>query len=93
METRQCAHTCTRTHCMFYPPSLTLLFSAPLSGLHLAVLHSQQEALMSLTQVVAALPGEEVLNRRNHLYQVCSQRTLHSTHSYVIVHRLQQDYI
>lgn len=43
---------------------------APLSGLHLAVLHSQQEALKSLTQVVSALPGEEVLNMRNHLYQV-----------------------
>ncbi|XP_040903900.1 nuclear factor NF-kappa-B p105 subunit isoform X2 [Toxotes jaculatrix] len=39
------------------------------TGLHLAVLHSQQEALKSLTQVVSALPGEEVLNRRNHLYQ------------------------
>uniref|UniRef100_I3J9E1 Nuclear factor kappa B subunit 1 n=1 Tax=Oreochromis niloticus TaxID=8128 RepID=I3J9E1_ORENI len=40
-----------------------------LSGLHLAVLHNQQEALKSLTQVVSALPGEEVLNMRNHLYQ------------------------
>nr|XP_040029094.1 nuclear factor NF-kappa-B p105 subunit isoform X2 [Gasterosteus aculeatus aculeatus] len=39
------------------------------TGLHLAVLHSQQEALKSLTQVVSALPGEEVLNMRNHLYQ------------------------
>uniref|UniRef100_A0A8C6NI35 Nuclear factor kappa B subunit 1 n=1 Tax=Nothobranchius furzeri TaxID=105023 RepID=A0A8C6NI35_NOTFU len=39
------------------------------TGLHLAVLHSQQDALMSLTQVVSALPGEEVLNMRNHLYQ------------------------
>ncbi|XP_034038128.1 nuclear factor NF-kappa-B p105 subunit isoform X2 [Thalassophryne amazonica] len=39
------------------------------TGLHLAVLHSQQEALRSLTQVVCALPGEEVLNIRNHLYQ------------------------
>ncbi|KAF7651309.1 hypothetical protein LDENG_00112630 [Lucifuga dentata] len=39
------------------------------TGLHLAVLHSQQEALKSLTQVVSALPGKEVLNRRNHLYQ------------------------
>uniref|UniRef100_A0AAQ4QNQ7 RHD domain-containing protein n=1 Tax=Gasterosteus aculeatus aculeatus TaxID=481459 RepID=A0AAQ4QNQ7_GASAC len=39
------------------------------NGLHLAVLHSQQEALKSLTQVVSALPGEEVLNMRNHLYQ------------------------
>ncbi|KAK9518504.1 hypothetical protein VZT92_023810 [Zoarces viviparus] len=39
------------------------------TGLHLAVFHSQQEALKSLTQVVSALPGEEVLNTRNHLYQ------------------------
>ncbi|XP_015228769.1 PREDICTED: nuclear factor NF-kappa-B p105 subunit isoform X1 [Cyprinodon variegatus] len=39
------------------------------TGLHLAVLHSQQEALMSLTQVVSALTGEEVLNMRNHLHQ------------------------
>ncbi|KAM4555286.1 nuclear factor NF-kappa-B p105 subunit [Odontesthes bonariensis] len=39
------------------------------TGVHLAVLHSQQEALRSLTQVVSALPGEEVLNTRNHLYQ------------------------
>lgn len=39
------------------------------TGLHLAVLHGQQEALRSLTQVVSALSGEEVLNMRNHLYQ------------------------
>ncbi|XP_037635718.1 nuclear factor NF-kappa-B p105 subunit isoform X2 [Sebastes umbrosus] len=39
------------------------------TGLHLAILHSQQEALKSLTQVVFVLPGEEVLNMRNHLYQ------------------------
>ncbi|TKS65039.1 NF-kappa-B p105 subunit Nuclear factor of kappa light polypeptide gene enhancer in B-cells 1 Nuclear factor [Collichthys lucidus] len=39
------------------------------TGLHLAVLHSQQEALKSLTQVVCVLPGQEVLNMRNHLYQ------------------------
>ncbi|XP_014193821.1 nuclear factor NF-kappa-B p105 subunit [Haplochromis burtoni] len=39
------------------------------TGLHLAVLHNQQEALKSLTQVVSALPGEEVLNMRNRLYQ------------------------
>ncbi|XP_028316242.1 nuclear factor NF-kappa-B p105 subunit isoform X2 [Gouania willdenowi] len=39
------------------------------TGLHLAILHNQQEALKSLTQVVSALPGEEVLNMRNHLYQ------------------------
>lgn len=39
------------------------------TGLHLAVLHCQRGALHSLTQVAAALPGEEVLNMRNHLYQ------------------------
>lgn len=38
------------------------------TGLHLAVLHSQQEALQSLTQVLSLLSGEE-LNMRNHLYQ------------------------
>lgn len=38
------------------------------TGLHLAVVHSQQEALRSLTQVLSALCGEEV-NMRNHLYQ------------------------
>ncbi|KAM7418226.1 hypothetical protein PAMA_017743 [Pampus argenteus] len=46
------------------------------TGLHLAVLHSQQEALKSLTQVVSALPGEEVLNMRNHLYQA-TRKPLH----------------
>uniref|UniRef100_A0A673AWK6 RHD domain-containing protein n=1 Tax=Sphaeramia orbicularis TaxID=375764 RepID=A0A673AWK6_9TELE len=39
------------------------------TGLHLAVLHNQQAALRSLTQIVSLLPGEEVLNMRNHLYQ------------------------
>lgn len=38
------------------------------TGLHLAVVHSQQEALRSLTQVLSVLSGEE-LNMRNHLYQ------------------------
>lgn len=38
------------------------------TGLHLAVVHSQQEALQSLTQVLSVLSGEE-LNMRNHLYQ------------------------
>lgn len=46
-----------------------LLFS-PVSGLHLAVLHKQAEALKSLSRVVSVLAGEEVLNMRNHLYQV-----------------------
>lgn len=36
------------------------------TGLHLAVVHHQQEALCSLTQV---LNSEEELNMRNHLYQ------------------------
>ncbi|TMS17194.1 hypothetical protein E3U43_001263 [Larimichthys crocea] len=44
------------------------------TGLHLAVLHSQQEALKSLTQVVSVLPGQEVLNMRNHLYQLWTDR-------------------
>lgn len=39
------------------------------TGLHLAVVHSQQEALRSLTQVLSVLSGEEELNMRNHLYQ------------------------
>lgn len=40
------------------------------SVLHLAVLHNQQEVLKSLAQVMSQLPGQEVLNARNHLYQV-----------------------
>ncbi|XP_054647372.1 nuclear factor NF-kappa-B p105 subunit [Dunckerocampus dactyliophorus] len=39
------------------------------TGLHLAVLHSQQGALASLTQVLGALPVDGVLDMRNHLYQ------------------------
>uniref|UniRef100_A0AAV2KFX7 E2 ubiquitin-conjugating enzyme n=1 Tax=Knipowitschia caucasica TaxID=637954 RepID=A0AAV2KFX7_KNICA len=39
------------------------------SGLHLAVLHSQQEALQSLTQVLSLFSTEKLLNMRNHLYQ------------------------
>uniref|UniRef100_A0A7N6FFD9 RHD domain-containing protein n=1 Tax=Anabas testudineus TaxID=64144 RepID=A0A7N6FFD9_ANATE len=39
------------------------------TGLHLAVLHKQAEALKSLSRVVSVLAGEEVLNMRNHLYQ------------------------
>lgn len=41
-----------------------------LSVLHLAVLHHQQEVLKSLAQVLSLLPGQEVVNSRNHLYQV-----------------------
>ncbi|TRY91093.1 hypothetical protein DNTS_020394 [Danionella cerebrum] len=39
------------------------------TGLHLGVIHSQMDAVRNLTQVVSALPGEDVLNMRNHLYQ------------------------
>ncbi|XP_072307557.1 nuclear factor NF-kappa-B p105 subunit [Eucyclogobius newberryi] len=39
------------------------------TGLHLAILHSQQEALQSLTQVLTLFSTEELLNMRNHLYQ------------------------
>lgn len=55
----------SKPHCVTFCP---VCFGC--SGLHLAIIHSQQEALQSLTQVVLALPGEEVLNMRNHLYQV-----------------------
>lgn len=44
--------------------------SSPRSGLHLAVLHNQPEVLRSLSRVVSVLIGQEVLNMRNHLYQV-----------------------
>lgn len=39
------------------------------TGLHLGVIHSQTEAVRSLAQVIAALPGDQGLDRRNHLYQ------------------------
>ncbi|KAM8848359.1 nuclear factor NF-kappa-B p105 subunit isoform 2-T2 [Synchiropus picturatus] len=39
------------------------------TGFHLAVLHSQQEALESLAHVASAVPGDHSLNQRNHLYQ------------------------
>ncbi|XP_061747876.1 nuclear factor NF-kappa-B p105 subunit isoform X2 [Nerophis ophidion] len=39
------------------------------TGLHLAVLHSQQAVLASLTQVLGASPGDGLLDTRNHLYQ------------------------
>uniref|UniRef100_A0A4W5RTT6 Nuclear factor of kappa light polypeptide gene enhancer in B-cells 1 n=1 Tax=Hucho hucho TaxID=62062 RepID=A0A4W5RTT6_9TELE len=39
------------------------------TGLHLGVIHSQTDAVRSLAQVLSALPGEEVLNMRNDLYQ------------------------
>ena len=39
-------------------------------GLHLGVIHSQGEVVRSLSQVLSSLPGEDILNKRNHLYQV-----------------------
>ncbi|XP_073778436.1 nuclear factor NF-kappa-B p105 subunit isoform X3 [Danio rerio] len=39
------------------------------TGLHLGVLHSQTDAVRNLAQVISALPGEDVLNMRNDLYQ------------------------
>ncbi|XP_041709184.1 nuclear factor NF-kappa-B p105 subunit [Coregonus clupeaformis] len=39
------------------------------TGLHLGVIHSQTDAVRSLAQVLSVLPGEEVLNMRNDLYQ------------------------
>ena len=39
-------------------------------GLHLGVIHSQGEVVRSLAQVLSSLPGEDILNKRNHLYQV-----------------------
>uniref|UniRef100_A0A672Q6Q7 Nuclear factor kappa B subunit 1 n=1 Tax=Sinocyclocheilus grahami TaxID=75366 RepID=A0A672Q6Q7_SINGR len=38
-------------------------------GLHLGVIHSQTDAVRYLAQVISALPGEDVLNMRNDLYQ------------------------
>uniref|UniRef100_A0A8C1B122 Nuclear factor of kappa light polypeptide gene enhancer in B-cells 1 n=1 Tax=Cyprinus carpio carpio TaxID=630221 RepID=A0A8C1B122_CYPCA len=40
-----------------------------LMGLHLGVIHSQTDAVRNLAQVISALPGEDVLNMRNDLYQ------------------------
>lgn len=67
MATRQYRHIQTQT---FDRDCCSIMLCSLDRGLHLAVLHSQQEALMSLTQVVSALTGEEVLNMRNHLHQV-----------------------
>ncbi|CAB1325329.1 unnamed protein product [Coregonus sp. 'balchen'] len=39
------------------------------TGLHLGVIHSQTDAVRNLAQVLSVLPGEEVLNMRNNLYQ------------------------
>ncbi|KAL0974104.1 hypothetical protein UPYG_G00215420 [Umbra pygmaea] len=40
-----------------------------MSGLHLGVIHSQTDAVRCLAQALSALPGEEVQNMRNDLYQ------------------------
>ncbi|XP_066498585.1 nuclear factor NF-kappa-B p105 subunit [Hoplias malabaricus] len=39
------------------------------TGLHLGVIHSQTDAVRSLAQVISAIPGEDVVNIRNDLYQ------------------------
>ncbi|XP_061103133.1 nuclear factor NF-kappa-B p105 subunit-like isoform X2 [Conger conger] len=39
------------------------------TGLHLGVIHSRTDAVQSLSEVIAALPGEDVVNMRNDLYQ------------------------
>uniref|UniRef100_A0A673IYL5 Nuclear factor NF-kappa-B p105 subunit-like n=1 Tax=Sinocyclocheilus rhinocerous TaxID=307959 RepID=A0A673IYL5_9TELE len=38
-------------------------------GLHLGVIHSQTDAVRNLAQVISALPGEDIINMRNDLYQ------------------------
>lgn len=48
-------------------------------GLHLGVIHSQTDAVRNLAQVISALPGEDVLNMRNDLYQVNYKLTLYLT--------------
>ncbi|KAG7458801.1 hypothetical protein MATL_G00224450 [Megalops atlanticus] len=39
------------------------------TGLHLGVIHSQTDAVRSLAEVISVLPGEDVVNMRNDLYQ------------------------
>ncbi|KAM9456939.1 nuclear factor NF-kappa-B p105 subunit [Clarias gariepinus] len=39
------------------------------TGLHLSVIHSQTDAVKNLAEVMAAIPGEDVVNMRNDLYQ------------------------
>lgn len=39
-------------------------------GLHLSVIHSQTDSVKNLAGVIAAIPGEDVMNMRNDLYQV-----------------------
>lgn len=56
-------------------------------GLHLGVIHSQTDAVRNLAQVISALPGEDVLNMRNDLYQVYYKLTrgltVHRSHGLV----------
>uniref|UniRef100_A0A672PBN6 Nuclear factor kappa B subunit 1 n=1 Tax=Sinocyclocheilus grahami TaxID=75366 RepID=A0A672PBN6_SINGR len=39
------------------------------TGLHLGVIHSQTDAVRNLAQVISGLPGEDIINMRNDLYQ------------------------
>uniref|UniRef100_A0A4W4GUM9 RHD domain-containing protein n=1 Tax=Electrophorus electricus TaxID=8005 RepID=A0A4W4GUM9_ELEEL len=39
------------------------------TGLHLGVIYSQTDAVKNLAQVITVIPGEDVLNMRNDLYQ------------------------
>ncbi|XP_056626427.1 nuclear factor NF-kappa-B p105 subunit isoform X1 [Triplophysa dalaica] len=39
------------------------------TGLHLGVIHSQTDAVRNFAQIISALPGADVLNMRNDLYQ------------------------
>lgn len=39
------------------------------TGLHLGVIHSQTDAVRNLALIISALPGADVLNMRNDLYQ------------------------
>ncbi|XP_039615162.1 nuclear factor NF-kappa-B p105 subunit-like [Polypterus senegalus] len=39
------------------------------TGLHLGVIHSKSEAVKNLADVLAGIPGEDVINMRNDLYQ------------------------
>ncbi|KAJ8335715.1 hypothetical protein SKAU_G00390570 [Synaphobranchus kaupii] len=39
------------------------------TGLHLGVIHSRTDAVQSLSEIISVLPGEDVVNMRNDLYQ------------------------
>lgn len=47
-------------------------------GLHLSVIHSQTDAVKNLTEVIAAIPGEDMINMRNDLYQACLYKHTHT---------------